>query len=102
VYVLSRRAALDLARILTELINDEERAGPEIARRVDVILDDCMDRIADGRIPGHRRADIRPRHPLLFAVDKPTRYVIAFDPTTRKIVRVVHGSMDFRRIFRNS
>jgi plasmid stabilization system protein ParE len=101
VYTLSRRARLDLVQILTGLIEDDVRGGIVAAQRIDEILDDCMMRIADRRVPGHRRSDVKVRRPLLFAVARPTRYVIAFDPTTRLIIRIVHGARDFPAIFRD-
>jgi plasmid stabilization system protein ParE len=99
VYSLSRRAQLDLTQILATLIEDDVHAGVDVARHIDAILDDCMTRIADGRIPGHRRTDVRPRRELLFVVARPTRYVIAFDPATREIARIIHGARDFAKIF---
>lgn len=41
--------------------------------------------------------DVPQSLPLLFVAEGP--FVIAFDPATRTIVRVLHGRQDFSRLF---
>jgi plasmid stabilization system protein ParE len=55
-------------------------------------------RISDGTTLGHVRGDVALRRQILFATEHP--FVIAFDPETREIVRVVHGARDMWRVFR--
>jgi plasmid stabilization system protein ParE len=50
-----------------------------------------------GTANGHKRRDIRSAIPLRFEVVRP--FVVAFDPETRTIVRVIHGARDTPGIF---
>jgi plasmid stabilization system protein ParE len=102
VYSLSEQAEADLNRIIDELLSDSEHGGKASADRVFGILHGCMLRIASGLTKGHRRKDVKPRRPLLFAVARPSKYVIAFDPRTREIARIIHGSRNFPSIFKST
>lgn len=94
-YTLSSTAARDLASILHDLLWNEEYGGVAAASRVDEILDRWLTRIAAGLAIGHRRKYLPRSCELLFVVADPTEYVIALDPRTREIVRIVHGRRDF-------
>jgi plasmid stabilization system protein ParE len=94
-YTLSRTAARDLANIVHDLLWDEEHGGVEAARRVDEILDEWLRRITAGHVLGHRRKDMPKSCKLLFVVADPTQCVIALDPHTREIVRIVYGRREF-------
>jgi plasmid stabilization system protein ParE len=100
VYSLSERAEADLDGIISALLSDTRHGGEDSADRVLEILHDCMLRIAAGLTKGHRRRDVKPRRPLLFVVAHPSKYVIAFDPKTREIARIIHGARDFPSIFK--
>ena len=54
-------------------------------------------RIAAGITVGHKRNDVAPELPLLFASEPP--FVIAFNLERKIIVRIVHGRRDFAGLF---
>ena len=99
-YTLSRRAQQDRIRLIEDLAADRN-AGVAVARYVDGIIEDYLLRIAAKLIPGHPRQDIKIRRSLLFCTAEPTKYVIAFDPESRKIVRILHGRRELARIIRD-
>lgn len=91
---LSDEAAEDVAAILLDAMQSGGAAGVlRMARR----LEAKFQAIATGLVPGHRRSDIGTSIPLRFAIEYP--FVIAFDPASRRIVRVLHGRRDFSTIF---
>jgi plasmid stabilization system protein ParE len=93
-YRLSAQALEDVAEILEYL---RIEAGQNVASRMAARLDERFRKIATGIALGHKRGDVPSRRPLRFSVERP--YVVAFDPETRLIVRVVHGARNFRRLF---
>lgn len=94
-YALSRQAAADLVRILDE---SEARWGESTAQRTEVRIRHRFEHIGSGTVVGHRRADVPEELSLLFVAEKP--FVIAFNPATKTVVRVLHGRRDFSRLFR--
>jgi len=94
VFELSSEAAEDVAAILRETVRPRGRAD---ALRMRLRLEAKFEGIAAGLVPGHRRGDIVASIQLRFAIEYP--FVIAFDPASRCIVRVLHGSRDFPAIF---
>ena len=94
-YELSEEAAQDLLDILAESI---ERWGEVTARKTAARLERRFEDIAAGLAVGHRRADVPKDFDLRFVNERP--FVIAFDTTTRRIVRILYGAQDFPRVFR--
>ena len=94
-YTLSPRAIADLRSILRRSF---EQYGSIGAARLQQRLEKRFEGIAAGAVLGHRRHDVTPRRPILFDVERP--FVIAFDPESRTILRIVHGARDMRRVFR--
>jgi len=92
-YTLTAEAEEDLIGILAHL---HDIGGEPLARAWDERLDRRFTAVANG-LPGRRRVDVRTRRPLLFTREGP--YLIAFDPETRVIIRLVHGSRDFPTVF---
>lgn len=91
---LSRQAATDLLSILRR---SAKEFGILTARQsADRILARCR-AIAAGTAVGHKRVDVTPRTPTLFIDEAP--WVISYDPSTRKVTRVMHGARDFPAIF---
>jgi plasmid stabilization system protein ParE len=93
-YRLSAEALEDVAEILDYL---RIEAGQNVAERMAERLDLRFRKVASGIALGHKRPDVPSRRSLRFSVERP--YVVAFDPDTRLIIRVVHGARDFRRLF---
>jgi plasmid stabilization system protein ParE len=91
---LSTRAQSDLVDIL---IFTADRFGTRAARRLQARLEARFEMIADGTATGHRRRDLRSDVPLLFDIVRP--FVIAFDPQTREIARILHGARNLPTIF---
>ena len=91
---LSRRALADLVRILRD---SQREWGLHTARRTRARLLAGFAQIAEGAAVGHERRDVKPRTPTLFLVEGP--WVIAYDPTKRQVLRILHGAMDFPAIF---
>jgi plasmid stabilization system protein ParE len=92
-YRLSSRAQSDLIDIL---LFTADRFGTPSARRLQMRLEARFEKIADGTASGHRRRDIRSEVPLLFDVVRP--FVIAFDPETKEIARILHGARNISAI----
>lgn len=91
---LSPQAARDLISILKQ---SNKRWGMHTARKTrDRMLARCKS-VADGTAVGHRREDLGSRRPRLFLNEPP--YVIAFNPQTRRVLRIVHGARDFPALF---
>ena len=87
---LSPQAARDLRDILRRSVRTWRL---DTARRTrDRLLRRCQD-IEIGLAVGHRRADVQPKSPTLFFVERP--WVLAYDPTTRQVLRILHGARDF-------
>src|SRR4051812_3468578 len=87
---LSRQALADFLRILRE---SRREWGEDTARRSGARLLARFRQIADGSAIGHERRDVKPRTPTLFLVEEP--WVIAYHPTGRQVLRILHGAMDF-------
>jgi plasmid stabilization system protein ParE len=94
-YTLSPRAIADLRSILRRSF---EQYGSIGAARLQQRLEKRFEGIAAGTVLGHRRHDVTPRRPIRFVTERP--FVIAFDPDTKVILRIVHGARDMRRVFR--
>jgi plasmid stabilization system protein ParE len=93
-FELSPEATRDVAAILEE---SRREYGKLAAFRMKQRLDQKFTDIALGIAKGHTRWDLATAIPLRFEVARP--FVVAFDPETRRIVRVVHGSRDFPALF---
>jgi plasmid stabilization system protein ParE len=94
-YVVSEEAVRDIERIL------EESAavwGAAVARKTHARLLTQFERVGTGTAVGHRRRDVPPRLPFRFLSEPP--FVIAHDPATRTIARVLYGRSDIARAFR--
>lgn len=92
-YTLTAEAEEDLIDILAHLYTAD---GEPLACACDERLDRRFTAVANG-LPGRRRTDVHSRRPLLFTREGP--YLIAFDPDTWVIVRIVHGLRDFPSVF---
>jgi plasmid stabilization system protein ParE len=92
-YLLSRRALADRIRILGE---SREKFGEPAAERLAKRIRGKLEAIGSGTAQGHLRADV-PERELRFEIVDP--FVIAFRPSDRVIVRIVHGARDMRRVF---
>lgn len=71
--------------------------GVDVAQRS---LDRLLARIgaiAAGRTVGHGRSDVAPSVPTAFVVEEP--WVIAYNPETLEVYRIVHGARDFAALF---
>jgi toxin ParE1/3/4 len=93
-YRISRRANTDIVRICDRIAKD----NPTAADRLDEEIHEAIQLLAKFPGMGHRRADVRDNRYLFWAVGS---YVIAYRVKGKKlvVVRVLHGSRDFRRLF---
>jgi plasmid stabilization system protein ParE len=91
---LSQWAVDDLIRILRR---SAQEFGALVARRSRDRLLARIRSVEAGTAMGHRRQDVRPRHPTMFLNEDP--WVICFNPHTRQIYRILHGARDFPAIF---
>lgn len=90
-------ALRDLVRILRE---SRRQFGTIVARQSRDRLYARCEAIRTGNEKGHLRADVQPRYPTRFADETP--WVIAFDPETRNIYRIVHGHRHLPSMFTRS
>lgn len=93
-YRLSEEAADDLLGILA---HTADRYGIAAARRLEARLKARFAAIAAGIALGHQRSDISAELRLRFVTERP--FVVAFDPETRIIIRILHGARDFPSLF---
>jgi len=91
---LSPRATRDLIGILRY---SARQWGIVTARRSRDRLLNQIRAIESGVSVGHLRHDVTPKVPTLFLVEHP--WVIAYNPRTRRLYRVLHGAMDFPALF---
>jgi plasmid stabilization system protein ParE len=92
-YVVSPEADEDIFEVWRYLY---ERAGVEIANRVESELYSAFDALAQNPRIGHKRSDLT-SHPVLFFTVY--SYMIVYRPRTPlEIARVLHGKRDLRRI----
>ena len=91
---LSRQAAADLVDIYRR---SARLWGAAVARRSRDRLLAWIATIAAGTAVGHKRDDVSPPAPTAFIVEEP--WVIAYNPETREVYRVLHGSRDFPALF---
>lgn len=94
--IISRRALKDLDQIWTYI---NGRAGPNVASDFVAEILAAVDQLAEMPGMGHARRDVSSRRYRFWSVKS---YVVAYRPTARtlRLVRVVHGSRDFGRLFR--
>jgi len=94
-YRISRMANADIERICDHISED----NPDAADRLDQQIHRAIQLIA--RFPGigHPRPDVKDKRYLFRAVGN---HVIAYRVEQKElvVVRVVHGSRDFRKLFR--
>jgi plasmid stabilization system protein ParE len=94
-YVVSPQADEDIFEVWRYLF---ERAGAEIANRVESELYAAFDSLAQNPRLGHERSDLTSYPVLFFSVYS---YMIVYrHHTSFEIVRVLHGKRDLRRILR--
>jgi len=92
---LSPLAAGDLIHILDTSL---ERWGLHVARKTRArLLRRCV-AIGSGSALGHRRSNVATERPILFLVEEP--FVIAYDPATRRVLRILDGARDVGRLVR--
>ena len=92
---ITPQARLDLLEIWHYIANDSIDAANRVGEKLDVAICDLLPFPAKG----HRRADVKESRYLFWNVYS---YIIAhrYDNETLTIIRVLHGSRDFRKIFR--
>jgi len=90
---LSRQAVEDLIRILRR----SERDFGAVARRARDRLLTCIPAIENGTAIDRPRHDVQPQRRTLFLNEEP--WVICFNPHTRQVYRIIHGSRDCPAIF---
>ena len=91
---LSARALADLTAILRRSAREW---GLATARRTRDRLLARVRAVADGIAIGHARPDVPTRQPVLFLVEAP--WVVAYDPATRQVLRILHGARDLPALF---
>jgi plasmid stabilization system protein ParE len=93
-FELSRRALKDLELICQYISNDSVDAA-------DAVLDDferCFSQLADFPGMGHRRSDLTNRNLRFWPVHS---YLVIYQQSNPlRIVRVIHGKRDVRRILK--
>ena len=91
---LSAQALADLVAIVRRSAREW---GRDTARRTaERLLAGCR-AVEDGTALGHERRDVRTRRRVLFLVEAP--WVIAYDPDTWRVLRVLHSARDFPAVF---
>ena len=90
----SRLALRDFLAILRK---SHEEFGAHTARETRDRLVRRFRQIERGERIGHEREDVQPKQPTLFVNELP--WVIAFDPKTCVIKRVLHGARSFPALF---
>jgi toxin ParE1/3/4 len=94
-YIVSPLADEDVFEVWRYLY---ERAGLEVANRVETELYAAFETLAQNPRIGHTRADLTSHSVLFFTVYS---YMIVYRPRTPlEIARVLHGKRDLRRILR--
>ena len=92
-YVVSPKADEDIFEIWRYL---NERAGIEVANRVEAEIYGAFETLAQNPRLGHKRSDLT-SHPVLFFTVY--SYMIVYRPgAPPEIVRVLHGKRDLKRI----
>jgi plasmid stabilization system protein ParE len=92
-YRISRKANTDIEGICNRIALD----NPEAADQMDERIHRAIELLAEVPGMGHRRTDVRDERYLFWAVGN---CIIAYRVETDLIVvRVVHGTRDFRRLF---
>lgn len=92
---LTRAALADYLRLLAY---SQKHWGLGIALKTRDRLLSRFAEIATGRAVGYHRPDIQTDTPLLYLSEKP--FVIAYDPTERLIVRILHQARDMPQVLR--
>src|SRR5436305_7157304 len=93
--LIQPQARLDLLEIWHYIAPNSISAADNIIRKIR----EAFNGLAEWPGKGHRRADVRNPHYGFWRVYS---YIIAyqFDENTLTIARVVHGSRNFRRLFK--
>jgi toxin ParE1/3/4 len=94
--LIQPQARLDLLEIWHHIAQDNVRAANQVNEKLDAAI--CSLLTMPGM--GHARADVKDVRYKFWSVFS---YVIAYryNDATLTIVRVVHGSRDFRKLFRH-
>jgi toxin ParE1/3/4 len=94
-YRISRKADADIERICEHIAED----NPDAADRLDEQIHRAIQLLAKFPGLGHTRPDVTDKRYLFRAVGN---YLIAYRMEHKElvVVRVVHGSRDFRKLFR--
>ena len=94
---LSRRAASDVVAILKRTAKEW---GRDVALELEAAFTEKFEKIFVGIAQGHTRLDAKPKRPLLFENMDHYPFVIAFEPRSRRIVRVIYAGRNMPDIFR--
>jgi toxin ParE1/3/4 len=95
-YVVSPKADEDIFEIWRYLY---ERAGIEVANRVEAKVYGAFETLAQNPRVVHKRSDLTTHRVLFFTVYS---YMIVYRPgTPLDIARVLHGKRDLKRILEN-
>jgi plasmid stabilization system protein ParE len=94
---LSRRASADLIDIARFSLREwgEATAVASTGRLIRWIRD-----VEAGTVAGHKRHDVQADIPVRFLKEAP--WIVAFRPSTRQILRIMHSARDFPRVFGRS
>lgn len=94
-YILSAKARLDLQLIWNHVAAESIDAADKVKHE----LRHAMEQLSQMPGMGHRRSDVQDPRFRFWPIYS---YLIAYYPDTRplQVVRVVHGSRDMRRLFR--
>ena len=92
-YIVSPKADEDIFEVWRYVY---ERAGIEVANRVEAKLCSAFETLAQNPRLGHKRSDLTPHPVMFFTVYS---YMIVYRPRTPlEIARVLHGKRDLKRI----
>ena len=96
-YVVSPKADEDIFEICRYLY---EKAGIEVANRVEAEIYGAFETLGQNPRLGHKRSDLT-SHPVLFFTVY--SYMVVYRPhTLLEIARVLHGKRDLKRILEES
>lgn len=95
-YVVAPEAEDDLRQIWRYLF---DKAGLEVADRIQEELLTAFEELVDSPGKGHRRPDLTARNVFFFTV---YQYMIVYrSAATLEIVAVLHGKRDVKRLLKN-
>ena len=96
-YIVSPKADEDIFEVWRYLY---ERAGIEVANRVEIELYGVFEMLAQTPKLGHKRSDLTSQQVLFFTLYS---YMIVYRPQSPlEIARVLHGKRDLKKILEKS